>query len=290
VTCSSLGEAEAAGVLGPDLFALTRGRGVPLAKIEAITTLPSPVRKRGAFALHFADGTRLKGRRFETSARADAVARLRDVLGAGFARLLARRGDAMLLEWVDGPSVASLAPVPPSLLRRCGQALGAFHALPPEALPEAPALGVDGLSEKLEREAALLRGAGLLDAALARRALADAEAHRPGEASVGAIHKDFCPENLVLAPGGDPVCVDEATLAVGPHDLDLARTWYRWPMRREERACFAQGYREHRSPASFERHFRFWATCVLIGSAAIRHRARTERVREPLERLGRLHG
>jgi Ser/Thr protein kinase RdoA (MazF antagonist) len=287
---ASIDEAEAASVLGPDLLALARARGVPLAKIETVTALPSPVRSRGAFALHFADGTRLKGRRFETAARADRVARLRRALGAGFAPMLGRRGDAMLLEWVEGPSLASLEAIPEAVLRRCGRMLGSFHARRVDAGPDAPVRGSDEFFARLERDADLLCGAGLLDAALATRVLADADARRPGETTHGAIHKDFCPENLVLAPDGALVCVDDATLALGPHDFDLARTWYRWPMGREERAAFADGYREHRGLASFERDFRFWATCALVGSASTRFRARAGRVGEPLERLRQLHG
>jgi aminoglycoside phosphotransferase len=283
-------EAEAVGVLGPDLLALARARGVPLAKIEAVTTLPSPVRKRGAFALHFADGRKLKGRVFETTERAERVARLRRGLGEGFAPIVGRRGDAMLLEWIEGPSLASLAAIPERVLRRCGHMLGSLHALRSDAWPDAPLRGVDHFFAKLERDVELLCGARLLDAALARRVLEDAAARRPGETTRGVIHKDFCPENIVLATGEAPVCVDDATLSVGPHDLDLARTWYRWPMRGEELAHFADGYREQRDLASFERDFRFWATCVLVGSGSTRLRARTARVLEPLERLRQLHG
>jgi hypothetical protein len=288
---ASSDEAEAVDVLGPDLLSLARARGVPLAKIEAVTTLPSRVRKRGAFALHFADGTRLKGRRFETPECANEVARLRHALGGGFAPLLARRGDAMLLEWIEGPSLASLDAIPEHVLRRCGRMLGSIHALRPDALPDAPARGTDHFFAKLERDVALLCGAGLLGGEIARRVLEDADAARPGGVTRGgAIHNDFCPENIVLAPGDAPVCVDDETLSVGPHDFDLARTWYRWPMRGEEFAQFAGGYREHCGLASFERDFRFWATCVLVGSASTRLRAQTVRVLEPLERLRQLHG
>src|SRR5688572_23194954 len=75
-------------LLGDDLLALIHARGVPLARCTVITALPSPVRKRGAFALDFADGSRLKGRRLESAERADRWARLRAEIGAGFARIL----------------------------------------------------------------------------------------------------------------------------------------------------------------------------------------------------------
>jgi Phosphotransferase enzyme family len=275
--------------LGADLLALIRARGVPLRKLTAITGLPSPVRRRAAFAVEFSDGTRLKARRFKSAQRADSVARLRGSIGAGFAPILAQRGDGMLLEWVEGCSLASLDPIPGDVLRRCGRMLGALHRLPSETPPEGPSAGPEELFAKLERNLEVVRSAQLLDPELCRRALADADAHRPERPTLGIIHKDFCAENIVLASNGSLVCVDDATLSTGPHDLDLARTWYRWPMCARDSAWFADGYQEHRSLAGFLRHFRFWATCVLVGSAATRLRGASPGAQAPIERLRRLH-
>ena len=276
-------------LLGTDLLALIRARGVPLRKLTAITALPSPVRKRAAFAVEFADGTKLKARRLKSAQRADTVVRLRGVVGAGFAPILARRGDAMLLEWVEGRSLASLEAIACDVLRRCGRMLGALHRLPCEPLPNGTSARPAELFAKLERDAELVVAARLLDPELARRALADADANRPGEPTLGIIHKDFCAENIVLAPDGALVCVDDATLSTGPHDLDLARTWYRWPMQARESAHFTGGYQEQRSLAGFLRHFRFWATCVLVGSAATRLRSAASGALAPIERLRQLH-
>jgi aminoglycoside phosphotransferase (APT) family kinase protein len=284
------GEAsELVELLGTDLLALIRARGVPLAKLSAITGLPSPVRKRAAFAVEFADGTKLKARRLKSAQRADAVVRLRDAIGAGFAPILARRGDAMLLEWVEGRTLASLESIPGELLRRCGRMLGALHRLPCESLPDGTSESPGELLAKLERDMDLVRSAQLVDPDLSRRALAGADANRPEEPTLGIVHKDFCAENIVLASDGSLVCVDEATLSTGPHDLDLARTWYRWPMQARDSAHFAGGYQEHRSLGGFLRHFRFWATCVLVGSAATRLRSASPGAQAPVERLRQLH-
>jgi hypothetical protein len=274
--------------LGTDLLALIRARGVPIAKLSAITGLPSPVRKRAAFAVEFADGTKLKARRLKSAQRAEAVVRLRDAVGAGFAPILARRGDAMLLEWVEGRSLASLEPIGCDTLRRCGRMLGALHRLPCEPLADEADEKPAELFAKLERNMDLVRSERLLGPELARRVLADADANRPAAPTLGIIHKDFCAENLVLASDGSLVCVDEATLSTGPHDLDLARTWYRWPMQARDFAHFAGGYQEHRSLAGFLRHFRFWATCVLVGSAATRLRSASPGALAPIERLRQL--
>jgi Ser/Thr protein kinase RdoA (MazF antagonist) len=290
-TPESAEASELAELLGTDLLALIRARGVPLAKLCAITGLPSPVRKRAAFAVEFADGTKVKARRLKSAQRADAVVRLRDAVGAGFAPILARRGDAMLLEWVEGRNLASLEPIGCDVLRRCGRMLGALHRLPCESLADKADEADERPAElfaKLERDMDLVRSERLLDPELARRALADADANRPAAPTLGIIHKDFCAENLVLASDGSLVCVDEATLSTGPHDLDLARTWYRWPMQARDSAHFAGGYQEHRSLAGFLRHFRFWATCVLVGSAATRLRSASPGALAPIERLRQL--
>lgn len=276
-------------LLGTDLLALIRARGVPLTKLTAITALPSPVRKRAAFAIELADGTRLKARRLKSAERADAVVLLRGAIGAGFAPILARRGDAMLLEWVEGRSLASFEAIASDVLRRCGRMLGALHRLHCEPLPNGTSASPEEHIAKLERNTDLLLSARLLDPELARRALADADANRPGESTLGVIHKDFCAENIVLGSDGSLVCVDDATLSTGPHDFDLARTWYRWPMPARDLAHFAGGYQEHRSLAGFVRHFRFWVTCVLVGSAATRLRSRAPGALVPIERLRQLH-
>ncbi len=275
--------------LGSDLWSLVRARGVPLLRCTAITALPSPVRKRGAFALDFADGMRLKGRRLESAQRADRVVQLRAAVGAGFSSLLARRGDALLLEWVAGRSLASPGATSPDILRRCGRMLGALHRQHSGSTLDGVASSPDDLLHKLQRNAELLRDAERIDAELARRALDAAEADRPAAVTFGIILKDFCAENIVLGDDGELVCIDDASLSVGPHDLDLARTWYRWPMDREALARFEAGYEEQRSLAEFRRHFRFWATYVLIGSAATRLRARAAGGLEPIARLRRLH-
>lgn len=271
--------------LGSSLCALVRARGVPLAKLTEVTALPSPVRRRGAFALDFADGTRLKGRRLRSAERADTVQRLRGALGEGFARILDRSGDALLLEWVEGPTLASLETLPTGAARRCGRMLGALHATHSQGSSGGAPPSADELLQRLERNAGQLCEAQRLDDALARRALDAAAAQRPKEMSLGIVHKDFCAENIVLGPGGGPVCIDNANLAFGPHDLDLARTWYRWPMALRDRRRFGAGYRERRSLSAFLDHFAFWAIVALVGSAGTRLRAGAPGLHEPVERL-----
>jgi len=281
-----LGSLEA--MLGADLAALAREWGVDVERIAEVTGVRSSVRRRAAFAIDLVDGTRVKGRRFESAERALSVARLRDSLGDALAPLLARRGDAFLLEWVEGRSLDAIAPPAPSLLRRCGELLGAVHrrtASPPglERSDE-----VDLLAAKLERSAAVLSDGGAIDAGTARSAVASALAHRPRAAASGVILKDLCAENIVLRPDGVLVVIDEANIAVGPLDLDLARTWCRWPMERDALESFTAGYEAHRSLATFLAHFPFWATVALLGAAASRIRSQAPGADAYLRRLARL--
>jgi hypothetical protein len=279
---------ELAKIAGADLVALIHDRDAPLLRCTEITALPSPVRKRGSFLLEFADGTKLKGRRLKSAEHARKVECLQGESGPGYAKILARRGDAQLQEWVNGVPLASIASISTSTMTRCGQMLGTLHRADFRHLVDAPLPRVMDLWDKLESNADILCQGRQLDAALARGALDLADAHRPKTMTVGIIHKDFSAENIVLDTVDAPICVDNANLALGPCDFDLARTWYLWPMTRADRACFVQGYKEHRSLDTFQEHFSFWAVCALIGSASTRFRSRTHRVQEPIQRLATL--
>ena len=84
------------------------------------------------------------------------------------------------------------------------------------------------------------------------------------------IHRDYCAENLLLAPSGRIHVVDNESIDVGPLDYDLARTWYRWPMGPRQRAAYWKGYARYRDPGSFSSSFAFWAVKVLVESSLFR--------------------
>jgi hypothetical protein len=275
-------------IIGADLLALIRERSESLVSLTEVSALPSPVRRRAAFRLEFAGGLTLKGRRLESAARASRIERFLGLGLDGFPRVLSRRGDALLIEWVEGRVLSALDPVPPAVLEQCGRMLGALHRL------EAPEwLGVRSLSPedslaKLQMAAGLLSAAGELDRHLARMAVEAAAAARPRRVSGGITHKDFCAENIVLGPSRGPVSVDNGTVSFGPLDLDLARTWCRWPLSAADWQHFLRGYSEFRSHAGFAEHFAFWVIAALVASASSRLHSGTGHHREPLERLRRL--
>lgn len=273
--------------MGPDLSALVRAWPASLVSITEITGLPSRPGRRASFRLEFSDGATVKGRRFETPERATRVTALLRLMGDGFPRVLDARGDSLLLEWIHGPALDSLQPIPPDILTRSGELLGALHRLQPDHPVPAPLDGLGERRSRLEKNTALLGAEGVLDPGLGEVLLDAAAAGAPTTATSGLIHKDLCPSNIVLRDH-IPVPIDNASLALGLHDLDLARTWYRWPMTRPEWRHFADGYERHRRADGFVDHFVFWAVSVLVGSAAVRVRARSSQARVPLQRLRRI--
>jgi aminoglycoside phosphotransferase (APT) family kinase protein len=270
--------------LGPDLSALVHAWPAPLASITEITGLPSSTRRRASFCVAFTDGTRLKGRRFETAERAAQVAGFLRRLRDGFPRVRQARGDAVLFEWIEGPVLDSLHPIPADVLVRSGGLLGSLHEIEPtEPVPD-PQSAAKERCAKLEQHIELLIAEHALDRARARALCAAALTDAPRFLDCGIVHKDFCAANIVLREAR-PVSIDNANVAFGPFDLDLARTWDRWPMSAVEWRHFVDGYQRHRSVEWFLAHFFFWAVSALVGSAATRIRARSDRVCTPLERL-----
>ncbi len=269
--------------LGPDLAGLLAAHEV--VRSEEITRLASTTRQRGAFMFELVDATRLKGRRFETAARAREVEVLRAQLGELVAPLIAVAGDAFLLAWVEGASLEVMAPLPLPLLHRCGELLGALHARHVDSEGT-----VEALVAKLERSAAVLVEADLVDAETARRWVLSGLRRRPEKVVNGLVLRDYCPENLVLRADGALVYIDEANLTVGPLDHDLARTWHRWPMGPDEWASFVAGYELHRSTATFRAHLPFWVALTLLSGAALRTRLQVPGAQDYIARLANVLG
>ena len=273
--------------MGAHMVRLLRARPERLVSATAISTLTSTTRRAAAFRFDVADGPPLKGHRLKTVTRAEMVHAILDRAGEGFPRVLARAGDALLLPWVEG-RLLSLETPSPAMLRRCGQILGRLHQLQTPPRPVTRPRTVADVLAVLREDVEYLAGCGALDPAHARAAVDLATAHQPAGATTGVVHNDFCAENIVVDATGAPVSVDNASLTVGPHDADLARTWYRWPLPPREWTELMAGYREHRDPGAFREHFPFWALYVVAVSAAARVRGDMGGHAEPLDWLRRL--
>lgn len=269
--------------LGEDLAALVRAHGEPL--LEAVPlSRRGPARVATTFRLRFASGAVLKGMQLSELEVATRVLALVDELGALAPRVVASGGVALLTEWIDGEALGTAAPA--ETLRRCGAAQARVHervrsdADPQRAVAQRIAVLFRGL-ETLANEGRL--------ATHEREALAQiALCHAPAQCSMTLSLGDYCAENIVCRPDGAPCLVDLETIAIGPSEHDLGRTWYRWPMTPAQRAAFLDGYRAHRDPESFLAHLPFWHMGALVQGALYRHRQRHDDVTVPIAGLRQL--
>ncbi|MCK6461226.1 MAG: aminoglycoside phosphotransferase family protein [Planctomycetes bacterium] len=269
--------------LGKELDALVQGLRAPLVRAEAVSRHGAIRETRETFRLDLADGTVLKGRRLRTAALAARVEAFAERLDPSrFTRILARRGAALLEEWVPGEAL-DREPEDPRHVRWAGDTLGRLHRLP---TPRGRgAWWLRARRALLSRHLLRLADGGALgrkDAASLRDlALSDA----PATTDLGVVHRDICPENIVLAPDGRLRCVDNVTARAGAPDEDLARTCYRWPLEGRVLDVFLEAYRPHRDPGAFLRHRRFWMIAALSHASWIRHSRGYARADVPLRRL-----
>jgi aminoglycoside phosphotransferase (APT) family kinase protein len=268
----ALGHDAVVRAVGPELAALIAARGVDVAHVGDVTTLPAARRVAGAFRVELVDGTCLKARLMPSAARAREVAALLAQAGECFPAVLGLRDHALLLEWVGGELLTDPRP---RMLRRCGALLGALHTrpVPAELAAEARAAlrDPDAFRARLEQQIGALRDTSVLAADVARAAVARAACGGDADASIGIAHGDLCGENVVAHPTRGPVSIDNGNLAVGHLDYDLARTFYRWPLHAAQRAIFLEGYATRRSPATFLREERFWMLCAIVVGASVQH-------------------
>jgi aminoglycoside phosphotransferase (APT) family kinase protein len=202
----------------------------------------------------------------DSAATAERVEHILRRLGdRHFPQILARLGSALLIRWVDHGSSANH--LLPDTLRRCALVHGWIHTVEAAHLSGGGANGTELWRERLEAASEQLEQQGGRFGTDARRLLAVAREHTPAMAATGVIHGDFCADNIVVQSPERLFVIDNETVQIGPLDYDLARTWYRWPMRRAEWKSYLDAYAEQRSPAQFETHFNYWAVLVLIDSA-----------------------
>ena len=279
--------------LGPALLSLLAGLGSPLTSVERITGLGrAPDTLPQTFRLTLADGRVLKGRRHGNATVASRFATLARLLDwAPLCRILAATGEATLEEWVDGrpldrPTGGDGAG-PEGLARWAGDVLGRLHRTRVGPVADAFA-DLDGTEQRMDALEALLDNLATRNAVsedMARRLCRRArEAQPPDTLAYGLVHGDLAPENVVLGPGG-PILVDNTTLSVAALDEDLARTWYRWPMRPRDRTAFVEAYERHRALDRFCRHFDFWMILALAKAARYRFEAAPKSAIVPLEKL-----
>ena len=224
---------------------------------------------KAAYKISFVDCSSAKARMHGTDAWAAEVGRIQELIGPhpSFAATLMRRGRAVLEEWVPGMTLHEQLPTPETL-RECGRLLANLHHVP--AAGHTPVdTTIESALARMRKQLAMLQASGDLSASEVESLLAIADATSPAGARSGIIHFDFCGKNLVLHAERGPVCIDNETLRIGPFDLDLARTFYRWPLSPEDREAFLAGYSEAEGPAKTA-HLPFWSLTAEIYSAFVR--------------------
>ena len=266
-------DSELARQLGGALWSLVCSVGVRLDAALPVSGGTYSGYQPNAFRLQFADGRTLKGRRVDTSRQAEEVEYVSRCLGyRGLPRVLARRGRALLTEWIEGqPLTADRCDR--QVLRQCGALQGFAHSQPLPADGAAPPSGtIESCRAGVERGLDALVESALLDERVGSSAAELARAYAPRGCALGFTYVDFCADNIVLKASGDVCVVDNETLSIQPCDYDLGRTWYRWPMPRSDRETYFSGYRDHRQPADFLAHFPFWAIAAVVDGALFRAR------------------
>ncbi len=272
--------------LGEDLWVLVQAQRIPLVDAIPLTTLPSPCRQRASFRLRFGDGRILKGRLLDSNAIAERVEYLSQFLDhRHFPKVLGRRGCALLMEWIEGQPLTSVQ-CPPELVRCCGALQGLLHSMlvPKEMHIEAHPREQDWQA-KLEENIHEMVARRALGREEGKQVLELALRHAPASFALGLVHRDFCAENIVLGAHGQVYVIDNETLHIDAYDYDLARTWYRWPLNRLQRAAYYDGYNQYRTTADFAKYFLYWAMVVLVEATVYRLRIRTRGASIPIRRI-----
>ncbi len=145
-----------------------------------------------------------------------------------------------------------------------------------------------GWVDKMRRNLAKLSQAGLISTARSKELEYLAMSDLPEKIDIGVVHRDLCPENLLQDGRHRLFCVDNGSLCVGAIAEDLCRVWYRWPMSKQERQAFAEGYSSFGDPAAFCQPSAFWMVAVVTNSARVRLVHSGSAAASALERLNLL--
>jgi thiamine kinase-like enzyme len=241
-----------------------------------------------ATALHItlSDGREAKLRLVKNLHRVERMQELLPLLdGNHFPPMIARHGRVVIERWIEGSALTVLE-TDERIHESAGALLAAVHRT---ALDDAhrriAVASVNQRLARLELDLVELAQRGLLPLDDARRGLSLAERHAPDTLEIGLVHRDFCAANIVMGDGGTLWVVDNELVAIDSLDLDLARTWYRWPMTDRARAAFRTGYETRRPTVAFRRSFPFWIVGVLAKAVLVRLAAGTADARVPLDRL-----
>jgi Ser/Thr protein kinase RdoA (MazF antagonist) len=282
-------------------------QGLACARIEPLAP-PGSGRRAGRWCLRVTteDGRTWKLRRLESAAEAARLAALRGRVDAPFLPAMTQMavGAAFLAEpWIEGEPLSPAQAE--ARAEELGALLGRLHAASPgaAAAPGAPAdaAAADAAARAASAERAERARADLAELARSGRLPGgEAGARRLRElldaaapAAVAAarsvlVHRDFCPENIVLDRAGRLHVVDHEWLGLDAAGVDLGRTWSRWDATDDAWQRFLRGYaatapRARDGAAGAPPGLRFWLVAMAARGARVNPRREL-----PLRRLREL--
>lgn len=238
--------------------------GLDPSSAELVSPLGEAKRFHLAWRVATVGGGTVKARLMRSPEEAAENVRLRAGLPPEFAPVLARHGAVLLEEWVDE---GDAGPLPGERPAEAARVLARLHAAgPPAGVPEESGSGpwiADAQADATE-----LAGLGLLsdrDAGELPELLARLD---PGPFRTAVIHRELCPENLLVDRAGMLRVIDNEWLMTGPAGWDITYTRLRWPLEDEAWAEFLSAYE---SEAPVPAGLGFWAIVSGLFGARILH-------------------
>jgi thiamine kinase-like enzyme len=224
----------------------------------------------------------VKARRLESQAAGEALVALRAGLEDAFVPVLACHDGVLLEAWVEGHVLAGAAAG-----RRANEVAALLARLHAHPRPEAPAYVATSVWQaKARGHLERLGSAGALAPAAVRTLHEELLRSDPGRAVAALVHRDLCPENIVVDAAGRLNVVDNEWFDVDAAGLDLGRTLVRWPLGGAAQEDFLRAYHEaaHVDPGPLG----FWALVAALWSARTRLGQSTARQQGPLALLARM--
>src|SRR5262249_26798780 len=172
-------------------------------RAELVSPLPSATARKRCYRIDLTDGRTVKLRRSTSEDEARQYADLvRALADPRLARVLDRRADVTLEEWVPGTTLRDLEPSPTHVAAG-GEPRGARHAVRRLPAIELPAvISTHPVRDQLESDLETVLEMGAIPSDVGERLRERVAQHDPGTARAGVVHTDLCPENLVLDPRG----------------------------------------------------------------------------------------
>ncbi len=267
-----------------EIRAALHRHGVLVDHITVVSPLAGRMGGRLAVRVDVPDGTTLKARHVVDADTARELQRLRDGLDPGFAAVIEQVGPVLLEEWIEGEPLSSTMAA--ERAAEAGALLGRLHATALDPVRTRRCDTARWHAEAVGDLTILIRGERVSaeDAAVIRGELRRRD---PGSARAGLIHRDFCPENLVVGPAGRLVAIDNEWMTVGVPEFDLGRTLGRWPMTDDTWNRFLSAHGAAWAPPEA---LGFWCIVATLMGARVLHERLPERLEPMLALLRRVSG